>query len=775
MNREHDESEPPLGPSGGAGSDVTASRRWERWLLGAALALWLVYAWPAALGLRTFYVRDVFSNNFPQKAFGAEQLRQGRIPAFNPDWALGQPYRGNPSTLAFYPGNVLYLLLPFWSAFNLHFVLHWLLALFTMRRLARALGQARLAATLAGITYAGCGWTVSTLTFYNIVVVAAWWPLVMAFALEGKRRGIALGGVACGMALLGGEPITAFLGMVPLLLALVLHHGWKRALGLASAVGGLGLVVALPQIVATARIFGFSFRGAHGNFLQLVSIYSLQVPRLLELVLPLPFGWPSLRGSFGGWFAGIAQRIPFFMSLYFGAAGLALALAARRRAWQGLAVASLVLAIGSARFSGTLDAVSFGLFRFPEKFLFWFALAAPLLAGWGLERVMEEPPRWWRISASTAGSLALLLGILAWVSRPFVREQLSDLPAADQYVFDPAALASSQLLLWGIYLVVAGFVFLGCRWAAVHRRPALIVGLQLVTLTQLFPLLQTDHTSHYSRRTAWEDSVGEGAAVLNTSMVVPPWHDQPQYPEVLEGPRSIVQRELAKDLHPTPGALHGLSFPFAPDLEGMNSPFCTLLEINLARLDWPIRIRWFRVLGLDALVSYREPLEVEGLALEEEIVRLGEPSWLYRVKNPAPKVWWPRAIHPAANPREALRWVSFADDPVGEVAVPEVVPQSTEGRVQLVTETPDRIEIEVESGGGVLVLQRAYQPLFKARTDAGEALKTSPANLLLTAIQVPAGRHRVILAVDQWPEVLAAAAALLVATAALWLGRRRHP
>ena len=107
-------------------------------MAAAALLLWLWVTVPLALGERTLYLRDVFTTHMPLKAFGAAELRQGRIPAFNPTWALGQPFRGNPNALPFYPGNVLYLVLPFWSAFNLHYALHWLLAALAMAALARA-------------------------------------------------------------------------------------------------------------------------------------------------------------------------------------------------------------------------------------------------------------------------------------------------------------------------------------------------------------------------------------------------------------------------------------------------------------------------------------------------------------------------------------------------------------------------------------------------------------------------------------------------------------
>ncbi|HEY2738572.1 MAG TPA: hypothetical protein VGK45_09210, partial [Thermoanaerobaculia bacterium] len=116
----------------------------DRPLLAVLAAALLVWAWvcvPTLLGVRTFYLRDVFLTHLPLKAFGAAELASGRIPAFNPTWGLGQPFRGNPNALAFYPDNLFYLVLPFWSAFNLHFALHWLLALVGMAALAREMGQ----------------------------------------------------------------------------------------------------------------------------------------------------------------------------------------------------------------------------------------------------------------------------------------------------------------------------------------------------------------------------------------------------------------------------------------------------------------------------------------------------------------------------------------------------------------------------------------------------------------------------------------------------------
>src|SRR5688500_10676991 len=159
-------------PSGGGTRAVLygfmAPSNWPLRVVGAGILLvWAACAVPLALGLRTPYLRDTLSIHAPLKHFGAEALRAGSIPAFTPEWGLGQPFRGNPNALPFYPGNLLYLALPFWSAFGSHFALHWLLAFLAMRALARELGQGREAALMAALTYAGSGYLLSSLTFYN--------------------------------------------------------------------------------------------------------------------------------------------------------------------------------------------------------------------------------------------------------------------------------------------------------------------------------------------------------------------------------------------------------------------------------------------------------------------------------------------------------------------------------------------------------------------------------------------------------------------------------
>ncbi|KAB2949114.1 MAG: hypothetical protein F9K18_15340, partial [Thermoanaerobaculia bacterium] len=314
-----------------------------QWVLLAALALWLAVTLPWVLGDRILVLRDVVYTHRHFKEFGAAELAAGRIPAINPTWGMGQPFRGNPNALPFYPGNLLYLALPFEAAFHLHYALHWLLAFLGMRKLAGELGQSEPARLLAGVAWAGSGYVLTLLTFYNILAVVAWAPVVLWGLARGGRRGLAWGGLACGLMILGGEPVTTALVGIAMLLVAIERHGWRKGLIALAAVGALGVVLALPQIVATARVTPFSFRAAHGIDAKEAAWQSLHPFRLLELVLPLPWGWPSDYARHGFWSKRVTPDIPYVYSIHLGVVAFALALGAvrRRRSWAALAGGSL--------------------------------------------------------------------------------------------------------------------------------------------------------------------------------------------------------------------------------------------------------------------------------------------------------------------------------------------------------------------------------------------------------------------------------------------------
>ena len=443
-------------------SDRRASRRLAL-VVASILLVWIAVTLPLALGERTLYFRDVFHSHLPWKAFGAAELRSGNIPAFNPTWAMGQVFRGNPNTVSLYPGNVLYLVLPFWPAFNLHYALHWLLAAIAMFALARGLGLSPAAAVLAGLCYGGSGYLLAALTFYNLLTVVAWWPLAILGATRGGTRGIALGALACGMALLGGEPVTALLGVVPMAVVAIERLGTRRGLVSTGAVAVLGALVALPQLVATWRVVGFSFRGSHGVLASQASFYSFDPRRLLELVVPFPFGHPGQFGPNGIEAWGVLDHLPYFFSIYPGIVALAIGTLAWRSSRRLVVLAAIGFALAwMLGLSGEL-LVRFGggLFRSPEKLLLWPALVLPLLAGRGLDRARSGVAG---RALQALASAALLAGVAALAVRFLGANptRLLGAPAPD------AAIAGAQREVWLAGLAIAALLLARDR----HRAAA---------------------------------------------------------------------------------------------------------------------------------------------------------------------------------------------------------------------------------------------------------------------------------------------------------------
>lgn len=720
---------------------------------------------PLAAGWRTLYFRDVFGNHLPAKAFGAEALARGEVPAFNPALGLGQPYRGNPALLAFYPDNLLYLALPFWSAFNLHYALHWLLAGVAMAVLARRLGQGAHAALLAALTYGGSGFVLSGLSFYNVVVVAAWWPLAMAGAVAGGRRGVAGGGVACGLALLGGEPLLAALGLLPMVVAAVGRHGGRRGLATVAGVGLVGLAIALPQAVATLRILDFTFRGAHGAWVHQVVMFTLSPLRYLELVLPLPFGWPMAVGPRAFWLWRTAEHGFYFLSLYAGVVALWLAAGAARRrpVWATLAAGGLLLAWLAGAAGEALATLSGGTFRYPEKLLFWYALALPPLAGWGLEAALARP-RPWRRAAWIGGGLLAAAALALALARPVLVASAGARDPGGPLPFEALVRVQS---LSALVALAAGAALLVAAGAAIgRRRPGLVVALQLLALLQLFPLVDTAPTAPFRRPPEWLAHLPEGAAVAHTLNPRPAWEPMPRY-AVPVGSRWRIDARDALDLESVPGIAHGLRYPLWPDIEGFASPLYTYLTVRLALAEWPERLPWLRTAGVDAVVSHQRPPPLPGLVPVARETRHGAPSWLHRVEAPAPAAWWPERVETAPGPAAAFDAVAALADPVTTVVASQPLEHHPGGRVGAVSEAPDRLEVEVASErGGLLVLRRSYHPIYAAR--AGERrLDTQPVNLTLLGVAVPPGRHRIVVDVDGRPEAVAGGVAVLALLAAL--------
>ena len=167
----------------------------ELFWAGLLVVLNLVFFSDALLTDKTFFFRDVSFFHYPLKRLVTEAYSKGEWPLWNPYIQLGQPLLANPNTMALYPTQILFQVLPFQNAFELHFVLHCILSGIATFYLARALGFSLYSSFLSAAIYNFSGVTLSFVNLFNILPVVAFLPL-LTLSLIKILQGITLARLA---------------------------------------------------------------------------------------------------------------------------------------------------------------------------------------------------------------------------------------------------------------------------------------------------------------------------------------------------------------------------------------------------------------------------------------------------------------------------------------------------------------------------------------------------------------------------------------------------
>ncbi|MFN8007197.1 MAG: hypothetical protein U0V70_09285 [Terriglobia bacterium] len=279
---------------------------------------------------KTFFFRDVSFFHYPLKRLVTEAYARGEWPLWNPYIQLGQPLLANPNSMALYPTQLLFQLLPFETAFELHFVLHCMLAGIATFLLGRKLGVSPFSAFLSAVIYNFSGVTLSFVNLFNILPVVAYLPLLTLLCLslleEITWARFSLSSLIFGFFFLLLEPLSSFaiaLFMGGFLGAYVLFTAKVgpqkiRAIGAIGLAGLSGLLLASIQILPTLELIQHSGRRGGLDY-EMVSGWSMHPIMLLQLGMPRIFGdYFRLTQSFLGPVFFLKIGNPFCFPVIFG-------------------------------------------------------------------------------------------------------------------------------------------------------------------------------------------------------------------------------------------------------------------------------------------------------------------------------------------------------------------------------------------------------------------------------------------------------------------------
>jgi Bacterial membrane protein YfhO len=159
-------------------------------------------------------IKDLLSIDTPWYVFAREELRQGRLPLWDPFQAGGMPLAANDESAVFYLPQLIAFLLPVAAGLQALMVFHKLVVGLGMYLLLRSIGLRRSAACLGAIVLMLSGFYTVWLG-YPQSAVAVWlpWSLLCVeklIASERRRRAWAAGlAVVTGLQLTGGHVETS--------------------------------------------------------------------------------------------------------------------------------------------------------------------------------------------------------------------------------------------------------------------------------------------------------------------------------------------------------------------------------------------------------------------------------------------------------------------------------------------------------------------------------------------------------------------------------------
>lgn len=778
------------------------------------------------------YNADVFLAYRPTHEWLADGLRRGRVPLWTDAILGGFPIAFseygwfsplNWAPLFAFGGHAGY-----YAAVALYVGLAGL----SSQLLARDIGSSRTAALLAGLVYGQSLFVVGGAPLLN--QGAAYWSLpagllLVRRAFRGERWAPPMAGVLIALTLLGSHPQLAIVALVPPALYAV-WSGVRRGprtplLGLATA-AALGAAIAtlrylptLPLVAASERAGGLTLGASaigsvppHALLAGLLAP-SLQVPRYLTPQWSIYVGVLPLALALGA--RGVARRWLMLLAL----AGSVIAFGDLTPIFWLLQQTPLLT-----------------YFREPSRFLLWTVLAVALLAALGLDRVRwTAPDSRWRAAgrlvlfgvAPLAGAFGAAVALRAAAPRLVPLIYLNTVGEVRQRDFPQehyAALADRTwfMLTRSLDVTDPGLVIpllsllLAVLWWALFRTgtfggaaAVLVTAVPLLAYGQVrlpaVPRVFVEEQPTVVSETG--QSVSRPARVLSWLPLAADFENRVQLEGAGLDANVASYRLLKRLLAPNFTLQHGTA-----QLDGYENLMTreqavltaalgserasTDSDLALVRQRLPERRRlggerWglMESAGVGTLLSVErlQPMFWPAAArFEPGAVRAerGVPSvTAFHMLRPAPRAYVTGSWRVASSADDAALSLA-ADDVDGRPATVITLPaggaslttreaaSSFTGDASIALYGESRVELEVTADtDALLVLLDAHAPGWSATLN-GTPVEILTANVAFRAIELPAGRHRVIFRYEppNWGvslAVSAGAAALLAA----WLWR----
>ncbi len=727
------------------------------------LGVLILVAWPKVLlGLEAFFFRDYGVLGYPFVQYHREAFWRGELPLWNPLSNCGAPFLAQWGTMTLYPLSLIYLVLPLPWSLGFFCLLHLFLAGLGMYYLARRWTDDGFAAAIAGVAFVFNGVVFSCLLWPNYTVALAWMPWIILSTERAWREGgraIVIAALVGALQMLSGVPeLIVFTWLIALVLwvASVIQRQ-ARAASFVNMAVVIGLVAALAacQLLPFFDLLANSHRTADTGG----SKWAMPGWGWANLFVPL---FHTYKGSQGVVF----QHEQSFMTSYY--PGIAILVLAVWGAWRtrtlrnsallALLILSYILALGphGQLFTLIKHAVpGIGFARFPVKFVLLATFAVPLLAAVALAHLRHEadvrPSR--SLGVFTAAAI-LAVGSLLWFAwkYPYPLQNWSELWQNT---------AARVLLL----LLILGGCLLACRSS--HTRIRVAAMLACVALVVIDAITHT-HQQNPTIAAAnfvpdmWQHRYAGAPRPLRVA-ITPDAEERLLRSSMTNATHDFLSKRLA--LWSNLNLLDRIA-----KVNG-SSTLQLRHQKDLERLLYPTNrqqvVRWSV-----GLLDFLGVTHMTGTNITDWAKRTSALPILTCGQQPV-----------FATDAEALEAVTTKFEPRTHVYLPQSVRQECaatgagEARLDSLKISAQRISCVVQCDQPTLVVvAQSYHRNWKASVDQAPS-PVWRANYAFQAVQVPAGRHELILEYRDRHLVVGCAitSAALLVSLVLWRRKRELP
>jgi hypothetical protein len=740
--------------------------------------LWLLAAWsalyvPLLVGGRFLPARDVAVMQLPWRAVWRAQVRELTLPVWDPCSNGGRLMLANPNTMAAYPGTLLFAVFEPETASLIHVALHHLLFALGCWRLARRAGASPAAAALASAWASTCGIAWSALNLLNLQTALAWMPWLLAGAVDTRatrttalKQGLWAGAIA-GLAFLGGEPVTAMLGLGCWLVLIAISPTRPRSAAVAGGVIGT-IGIAAPVLVPMVLAWNGTVRGVLGVPPGAVAADALAPRRWLELLLPSVLGPPFADASNGFWAAASFPWLRLFPMIFVGLVPLVFAARAPRQRPFGtlLVLAGSGLAAAGLLGLPSLDAITrsvpvLGALRYGIKLLTVPLVAlVPLVAvGWDAAR-----ERWAAVGRTLSlGGLAVALALVGVFSLPGLgaRPLLGRTYPASKTLL--ASVSDGELRRAGVRDSVA---------LALPALALLLAGPvpSVAIASTLAAGYLCGQPIVMSARTKTWSSPPRLVRALPPDARIAVFAKQGTPKEEAEPPGLGLFWRARAGLVPESGTRFGIGYVLARGADGLEPAHEELVAGAVEKMSLAERARVAAALGADAVIDLAP---VPGWHAEEI-----DGLWLSTPRVPSPEVYLASRVLIAEGVLRTVGTLAATGFRPGQDVVAADPGWWNRGAAGTVTEehgSPHARRFAVDAQGPtVLVVQQSFMRCWQARVD-GERVPVGLVNGASIGVPLPGGRHTVQLFIPRQPYFIGMLGPLVVLGLAVGLRLRQPP